>query len=251
MDIEDFIEGVLAETFSRIDQTYNKCKDSATRLIFPKNREEIERVSEQELRFVFVEVLTEKIKEDSSQEYLYSVETPSNYLYRFSTPIEKCSGCKWELPCICNGYKGKHLDDYKGPEDVEPQCMYGDTANFDLVLHDRKNSSKRLAWIEFKANNCSQEDIAKDYLKLSIEATNGPSYFVQLLPSSSKLSNTLSNIAEKASCAINHVFKIHSRENNPKHIIHVLSHEPNTEGKNFQYNHKKASFEETIITHQK
>lgn len=70
----------------------------------------------------------------------------------------------------------------------------GRSGNFDLVILD--SSLKRLALIEFKANNPEAKDYAKDFVKL--ENNNEPGelrYFVQLLKNVNK--QTIASIKSK------------------------------------------------------
>jgi hypothetical protein len=106
------------------------------------------RISEQELRFLFVE---EFLKE-SNNEYYYSVETPTEKKYKF----------------------GKTNDDIK----IDAS---GRSASIDMCIFtkDSDNKYKRLLNIEFKNANASKKSISKDILKLMHEKEDGA--FVLLL----------------------------------------------------------------------
>ena len=174
------IEAILDETFKKIKVIYDNREDvknlETGSIIFPIKRDGTFRISEQELRFLFVNILIAKIKNgellynDSS--IYYSVETPTVGSYSFK----------------------------------------GDSAlsgNIDLVIHGG-NPLKRICIIEFKANNV---DFATDYEKLYKElnhisedenniqlykeryAENACGYFVQLLTNSH--SGTKKNIVNK------------------------------------------------------
>ena len=57
--LQDHIETIINNTFNAIDKVYNIKQESAekgnSRLVFPKYRSDKTRVSEQELRFIFVD----------------------------------------------------------------------------------------------------------------------------------------------------------------------------------------------------
>jgi hypothetical protein len=148
---------------------------SVERLIFPntspsikegKTFTEVEllkytRISEQELRFLFVE---EFLKEPSNDFY-YSVETPTKEKYKF----------------------GKTHDDIK----IDPS---GRSASIDMCIFKKCSENKyhRLLNIEFKNANTSKKSISKDILKLMHEEENGA--FVLLLKNTN--TGTLNNSAE-------------------------------------------------------
>ena len=130
--MEDFqtkLEKVIDETF-KILRTNN----SGTRIVFPTYRDFSHRVSEQELRFVFVEQVQELLKE---YDYFYSVETPTKDKYRFS---------------LNKNYTSPRVDES------------GKSASFDLSIVDKSN--KTIAIIEFKAKNADPHEYAKDLCKL-------------------------------------------------------------------------------------
>lgn len=97
-EFNEHIESILDETFkvidvifsnNREDISFHPCKES--RLVFPryslKHKDDMERkaktrVSEQELRFAFVEKFNE-ICEKENWPYYYSVETPTDKRYVF------------------------------------------------------------------------------------------------------------------------------------------------------------------------
>lgn len=70
------LEEVINNTFEILRKN-----DSGSRIVFPTYRDSNHRVSEQELRFVFVEQVQGLLKE---YDYYYSVETPTKDIYRFS-----------------------------------------------------------------------------------------------------------------------------------------------------------------------
>ncbi len=180
-DIKTFVNCVINNTFKTLGATYKQeeqkhtKKEKRTRLIFPNGKEfsEIEqesdlRVSEQELRFIFIEEFY-KLCDNSSNNYFYSVETPTIGHYDFKT-------------------------DEKNPKRVARDK--GQSGNFDMVIHDMEN--KRICLIEFKALNVLQEKIEKDYVKLMNEEEGNEEiarYFIQVLPSHD--SGTITNIQGK------------------------------------------------------
>lgn len=123
------LEEVINNTFEIL-----RMNNSGSRIVFPTYRDSNHRVSEQELRFVFVEQVQELLKE---YDYYYSVETPTKDKYRFSIKGEKTK---------------PHVS-----ED-------GQSASFDLSIVDKSNNT--IAIIEFKAKNSDPHEYAKDLCKL-------------------------------------------------------------------------------------
>lgn len=149
-EVKKHIDNVIERTFKALLFIYDKCangnkgkipEELKSRIIFPKYRNGQLRISEQELRFVFIEHLNLEIK--GGWNVFYSVETPTMDKYLFTDK---------KKPCISQ--KGK-------------------SANFDLVIHDNKYN--RIALLEFKANNTSKRDHLKDFVKLNnnVENNNG------------------------------------------------------------------------------
>lgn len=131
------------------------------------------RISEQELRFLFVE---EFLREPNNG-YYYSVETPTKEKYKF----------------------GKTNDDIK----IDAS---GRSASIDMCIFskDKDNRYKRLLNIEFKNANASKKSISKDILKLMHEEENGA--FVLLLKNTDD--GTLKSVFEKFSSSVDtHLLK--------------------------------------------
>lgn len=163
-DLKNIVDKIVEDAFKRINYAYQhhreKEKDEddepgneeiATRLIFPKCANNGTRISEQELRFAFVEAFnaSQDVKE---KKLFYSVETPTEKRYKgFS--------------------EGK-------PE----QSDSGRSGEFDLVIFD--DNFNRRCLIEFKANTASENDHKKDLLKLKEEGMdNRLRYFIEVLKS--------------------------------------------------------------------
>lgn len=161
IEIKDRIAEVLERTFNVLDKCYahNDEKSekadnqaSGSRLIFPcyskTYREGERRISEQELRFVFIEQFNKYCDETGWDAY-YSVETPTEWKYRFSGEAKP--------------HKTKGKD--------------GQSAMVDVCIHD--NQGSRVCLIEFKAGNPDKFCYIKDLIKLKEEGQLG--FFVQLL----------------------------------------------------------------------
>ena len=170
MTNKDHIESVINRTFKIIQEVYDnqqelngiKGKGSGSRIIFPMKRGTETRISEQELRFIFVEQLNKEI--EGMWDIYYSVETPTMDTYYF---------------------KG----DNPGRKDD------GQSANFDLVIHD--SNFKRIALIEFKANNPVEHEYKKDFSKLNNEKEGDGllRYFIEIVKTFDN--GTCKNIHEK------------------------------------------------------
>ena len=117
--------------------------NSSEQLIFPNKRQaqgNIKRISEQELRTLFIEVF-----KDINSKLFYSIETPTENRYIFGPSFK-------EIACDKNGR----------------------SALIDMCVFQREGKNyKRLLNIEFKYKNTVTENIAKDILKLICEEQDG------------------------------------------------------------------------------
>lgn len=174
-EVKERIIEILDRTFKVIDLCYRFNDESSsaadfskagTRLIFPcysrQFRPRERRISEQELRFVFIEQFIQYCKETDLDAY-YSVETPTEWKYRFS---------------------GESM-----PRKTEDGT--GQSAMIDVCIHN--NRGERICLIEFKAGNPAEFSYEKDLVKLSAEG--GLCFLVQLLES--QRSNTMKSILSK------------------------------------------------------
>lgn len=175
-DCRKTIEEIIGNTFRAIQDVYNYQTETApkldnpnrlglSRIVFPKQRKEPIRISEQELRFIFVEQLNMKIRE--GWDVFYSVETPT-----------------------CDTYSG--FSNRESPQRDDN----GRSGEFDLVVFN--NQLKRIALVEFKANNASSHDHKKDFVKLD-NVNEGDNdvlrYFIEIVKSYDN--GTLSNLHSK------------------------------------------------------
>lgn len=152
---------------------------SKERLIFPMKiqadgTKEKDRISEQELRQLFIEEFKVKYKD-----LYYSIETPTKNKYSFSN--EK------------NEKKVGDIDN-KGQSALVDMC----------VFDKEKKSYKRTFNIEFKNKNATHDNISKDILKLMHEEENGA--FVLLLKNTDD--GTLKSVFKKFSSSFDtHLIK--------------------------------------------
>lgn len=164
-NIATFVKNVIDNTFDTLVRIYNGGKGvngefKGSRLIFPRYKKDGKdgiRVSEQELRFVFVEEFS-KLCNDDKDNYYYSVETPTEDDYKFSEDKDN-----------------PHATD-KGD---------GQSGNFDMAIHD--SNGNKVCLIEFKAHNVGQEKIEKDMVKLANTKEgddNIPRYFIHMVKAS-------------------------------------------------------------------
>ena len=151
-DNKEIILDIIYEAFKHVKNAYdlsnepNSSKDS--RLIFPKKRDESIRVSEpnirvseQELRFAFVEEFLKYVKK-KKKDWYYAVEVPTKIKYDFS--------------------------DKKNPKVAEEGK--GKSASFDLAIYAKgDNNFNLIALLEFKAGNPKKFDYHKDLVKLESE----------------------------------------------------------------------------------
>ena len=170
MTSKDHIDEIIKQTFKRlklaymnhregqIDKSINH-KKGESRLVFPCYKKGNIRISEQELRFIFVETFNEYCDE-KELDWFYSVETPTKDKYKFTE-------------------KGDNLD--------KPKREEGQSANFDLTISNDKG--ELLALIEFKAKNTKPFSYAKDLCKLWNPKEGTPNvlrYFVNVLDKADK-----------------------------------------------------------------
>ncbi len=140
------IENIIENTFKTIDEVYCNNREDETgtpcnssNLIFPKYTSDGNRVSEQELRCIFIEEFNK-----SSNGYFYSIETPTQMRYSFSRESRNV------IPQSYPKEKGK-----------------GRSGCIDLAIFNK--DKKRCAIIEFKKAPCDAHEYAKDFLKLFSE----------------------------------------------------------------------------------
>lgn len=178
--VKNHINAIVENTFKTIIEVYRTQKEnkkignnnnSSSRIIFPlkresKDKKEEFRISEQELRFVFVEEFNKYCSEKEWDAY-YSVETPTSKRYDFSN---KENPCKVDYP--------------------EGQSAMVD---FSIFLKDQDKLT-RVALIEFKALNPDKQSYMKDYVKLLNEDQKFV-YFIMIVKSAND--RTIKSIAEK------------------------------------------------------
>lgn len=165
--LKDMMETIIQSTFNRLETAYNNHKEgfnsklplptgNESRLVFPayykKGEIKDTRISEQELRFAFVEEFNRYCKEKNIKLY-YSIETPTKDTYSdFSTKPK--------------------------------QTPNGRSAEFDMVVFNE--DLHRVCLIEFKANNADEVDHWKDFLKLEVDEKDNTDvlrYFIEVVKS--------------------------------------------------------------------
>ena len=182
-NIDDIIKETTNSSFEILKELKNNGSSTKTKLIIPNyqnNQSEDdngdkERVSEQELRFVFVEQLLKRLPDG----YYYSIETPTDRHYKFSE----------------NGIN------------ITPVREEGQSGNFDLTINKDK---QRVAIIEFKAKSSSPHAYAKDFCKLWYskegKGKNTYRYFINVFESMNK--RTMNSFVDKITNPNNkHSFK--------------------------------------------
>lgn len=183
--ISEIIEEITRRSFKVIKKVYDFQREAnpenkknlteiGSRILFPKYSEnrktpEIDRISEQELRFIFVEQLN-KYADEKNIDLYYSVETPTEDSYDFSNTPEPSEG--------------------------------GVSARTDLSIYD--NQFKRICLIEFKALNPVDKSYEKDILKLKRESA-GLKYFIQIIKNyNDRTKENLNNKTETMKEVINY-----------------------------------------------
>ena len=175
MDLNCVICEITKKTFEVIKKVYdhhneiNTTKDMTSsdvgsRIIFPKyhihkkekeKRKDYNRISEQELRFIFVEQLN-KYADQNNIDIYYSVEAPTKNAYIFSSENN-------DAPKVDN--------------------ENGISARTDLVIYKKDGTSFiKIALIEFKALNPDIINYEKDFCKLNEDEEDCKSkYFIQII----------------------------------------------------------------------
>lgn len=186
-ELKEVIDAIINNTFTRLENVYLKHKEgfnnaglpleNESRLVFPayyydeKGEKKVKgtRISEQELRFAFVEEFNSYCRENNkrvnNKNLFYSVETPTKDTY--------------------SGFS----DDPK----IDPN---GRSGEFDMVIYDENLT--RGCLIEFKANNADEVDHKKDFLKLDNDEGDNESvlrYFIEIVKSYSDA--TIKSLKEK------------------------------------------------------
>lgn len=187
-ELKKRIEEIIDLTFKKVQYSFDYQKENVkpsgsvqecrTRLVFPsygKDRSDITRISEQELRFAFVEAFNEYCKENKLPLY-YSVETPTRDTYSdFSKTKEN-------------------------PNPIPRRDDNGRSGEFDMVIFEFEGETlKRRCLIEFKANNASKLDHEKDFVKLNNHNEHKNDvmlrYFIEILDTYNK--GTISSLQNK------------------------------------------------------
>ena len=170
--LEEIINSIVDETFKVLKMVYQNQKEGKpcridnldsridSRIVFPRYstlyRDGETRISEQELRFAFVEQFN-KNNDVKEHNLFYSVETPTELKYSF-----------------------------KDKTNPKPDAN-GQSAMVDLAIHNE--NYERIALIEFKALNPDEFCYKKDFCKLTAEWENDErltTFFVMILKYSDK-----------------------------------------------------------------
>lgn len=134
-----------------------KSKPESEKEISEKELLKYTRISEQELRQLFIEEFKKEYPEELKKTY-YSIETPTEAKYKFSKTNKK--------------------DDDKINEIIKVDDE-GQSALLDMCVFNKVDEKyNRILNIEFKHGNAPIEDIAKDVLKLMHEKQNGAFIFL-------------------------------------------------------------------------
>ena len=177
--VKKHIDVIITKTFNTISEVYRTqmenqkigtYNNNSSRIIFPlkresKDKKEEFRISEQELRFVFVEEFNKYCSKN--WDAYYSVETPTSKRYDFSNK---------EMPCKVDYPNGQSA-----------------MVDFSIFLKEQDKLT-RVALIEFKALNPDKQSYMKDYVKLLNEDQKFV-YFIMIVKSAND--RTIKSIAEK------------------------------------------------------
>lgn len=196
-ELTEVVNEIINLTFNRLEFVYQyhrespnlreiiKFEEGKSRLVFPMYGEHHTpsfetRISEQELRFAFVETFYEYCK-SKDLDLFYSVETPTRGRY----------------------------SDFKSNPHEEHEDKKGRSAEFDLVIYNDK--LERVCLVEFKANNADALDHKKDFVKLDSlteGSDNVPRFFVEIIQSYTEGDGqtTIESLKEKIKQSANRSF---------------------------------------------
>lgn len=192
-ELKNHIDAIIDKTFNVIKEVYKNQKERTegsqnapeskpskvcSRILFPLysqhkndiNKSKPNRISEQELRFIFVEQFYAYINKKQKKfpeliNLYYSVETPTNRSYIFSKGGPKV---------VVNPKNGRDENGNK--------CV---SARTDLTIYKKeKDNFIKRALIEFKAHDPIQINYKKDICKLINEHPEGEDYlkyFIQII----------------------------------------------------------------------
>lgn len=200
-DIKNHVGNIIEKTFNMLQYVYYKSQGSdaaiekmpekpkkPTRIIFPNysNDKDKLRLSEQELRCLFIEQLNAYCDSDEGKEassWQYSVETPTTKKYNFSDKDHLIVSPNDESSQI-----DMASEDGSANKTVE-------SARIDLVIHDE--NKEPIALIEFKALNPGKFCFEKDFFKLKHESqgTHCPTFFVMFVEN--HRNDTIKHLHEK------------------------------------------------------
>jgi len=140
-DINEIIAKALSRTITALRRIYNDGRGmdntyNGPCLIFPSYSDEKKiRISEQELRFIFVEKISSICKKE--KKIYYSIETPTKEPYTFSN----------------------------GHSKIDPIIGEGQSGNFDMALHNAEK--KKICLVEFKYGSVSKQAFMEVLAKLA------------------------------------------------------------------------------------
>lgn len=236
------LEEVIKRTFNVIDNVYseNKPKDKPdSRLIFPQKRDKTKRVSEQELRFIFVDQFIKYCSDKNNKfDYYYSVEAPTQYVYHF--------------------YRDDRDDDKEPEFSVKKEKGDGkESASIDLAIYEKKTDSVNpVAIIEFKKDGCSAHEIAKDFLKLSVEPSSNEMlrYFIMISSSDTRLEKKNGGLLKSFENKLDKpCFHFHTSESIQWNQIDILWHRLPSDGEPIRNKEEKTPIDSNdfsaIYTH--
>lgn len=202
MTDKEHIKKIIKATFDVIKNVYKNQKEgynvngnSNSRIVFPKYSNGETRISEQELRFIFIEQLNKHCQDDKQWNAYYSIETPTENKYKFSENKKKIQPRK---------------DDE------------GQSAKVDLCIYDEK--LKRIALIEFKALNPDKTAFDKDFCKLQEEHA-APTFFIMIVKShnNGSIPNIHKKIESKGADTEFYCYDLEKGEDISKEIINGIS----------------------------
>ena len=183
-ELKTLIDKIIDNTFKVIKEVYvhqnenkpnKKSSNVGSRILFPKYSSGDTRISEQELRFIFIEQFYAYINGHKELNNLYySVETPTEENYIFS----------------------KDKGDPKVVDKKDKNGNKGVSARTDLTIYEKEGDKfTKKALIEFKARNPVIENYEKDFCKLNNEENTSIKYFIQIIKNYDK--ETLKSIKDK------------------------------------------------------
>ena len=188
---------VLKRTSNKLRGLYDSTEEQKyssaltfSRLVFPTYRKKGVRVSEQELRFAFIDEFNQYCNEKNINEVFYSIETPTEDKYTFSK----------------DGVK------------IDPIIGEGESGNLDLTFLDKEDFKRYL--IEFKAGSVTEQAFKEVLAKSANPKEKAPYRYIIHMVKDDVSDKTIENLR----AAIKWLYEESDIKEKPDRVEYVCLH---------------------------